>query len=157
MQTLDLIDRKILAELMRDATIPIARLAHRVGLSQTPCWKRVQKLQTQGIIRARVAVVDQARVGFGLTAFVGIEAGDHSAEWREQFLTALAGLPQVMEVNRMAGDLDYLLRVVLPDMPAYDTFYRDLTQAVAIKRVTAQFVMEQVKAHTVYPLNTTTH
>lgn len=157
MQTLDLIDRKILAELMRDATIPIAQLAHRVGLSQTPCWKRVQKLQTQGVIRGRVALVDQARVGFGLTVFVGIEAGDHSAAWRDTFMAAIAKLPQVMEVNRMAGDLDYLLRVVLPDMPAYDVFYNHLTQTVAIKRVTAQFVMEQVKAGTVYPLNTTTH
>lgn len=157
MQTLDLIDRKILAELMRDATIPIARLADRVGLSQTPCWKRVQKLQAQGIIRGRVALVDQARVGFGLTVFVGIEAGDHSTAWRDTFLAAVARLPQVMEVNRMAGDLDYLLRVVLPDMAAYDTFYGDLTKAVAVKRVTAQFVMEQVKAATVYPLNTTTH
>ncbi|QUS34964.1 Lrp/AsnC family transcriptional regulator [Falsirhodobacter algicola] len=157
MQTLDLIDRKILAELMRDATIPIARLADRVGLSQTPCWKRVQKLQARGIIRGRVAIVDQASIGFGLTAFVGIEAGDHSPGWRTSFLNALHQLPQVLEVNRMAGDLDYLLRVVLPDMAAYDSFYHALTQAVAVKRVAAQFVMEQLKADTVLPLNVTTH
>ncbi|MDH2327496.1 Lrp/AsnC family transcriptional regulator [Cereibacter sp. SYSU M97828] len=157
MQTLDLIDRKILAELMRDATVPIARLADRVGLSQTPCWKRVQKLQAAGIITGRVALVNQASLGLGLTVFVGIEAPEHSAEWRTQFTRVIASLPQVMEVNRMAGDLDYLLRVVLPDMAAYDGFYNDLTDGLAIKRVTAHFVMEQVKAQTVYPINTTSH
>ncbi|WP_045389858.1 Lrp/AsnC family transcriptional regulator [Falsirhodobacter sp. alg1] len=157
MQTLDLIDRKILAELMADATVPIARLAHRVGLSQTPCWKRVQKLQAQGIIRGRVAIVDEARLGLSLTAFVGIESGEHTPLWRDTFMEALTTFPQVMEVHRIAGDLDYLLRVVLPDMSAYDTFYRALTDRVHIKRLTSQFVVERMKAETVLPVNTTTH
>lgn len=157
MQTLDLIDRKILTELMRDATVPIARLADRVGLSQTPCWKRVQKLEAAGIITGRVALVNQASLGLGLTVFVGIEAPEHSSDWRTQFADAIASLPQVMEVNRMAGDLDYLLRVVLPDMAAYDSFYSALTTLLPIKRVTAHFVMEQVKVDTVYPINTTSH
>ncbi len=157
MQSLDLIDRKILSELMSDATVPIARLAHRVGLSQTPCWKRVQKLQAQGVIRGRVALVDEARIGLSLTAFVEIVAAAHTPEWHESFLQALALFPQVMEVNRMSGDPDYLLRVVLPDTAAYDTFYRALTDEISVQRMTARFVMERVHSATVYPLNVTSH
>lgn len=157
MLCLDLIDRKILSELMRDATIPVARLADRVGLSPTPCWKRVQKLQAEGVILGRVALVDPARVGFGVTAFVSIEAGDHSARWHDAFMVIISNLPQIMEAHRMAGDCDYMLRVLLPDMAAYDAFYRALTQHVDIKGLSTRFVMERVKTGTVIPLNVTTH
>jgi Lrp/AsnC family transcriptional regulator len=155
MDKLDLIDRKILAELMRDATLPIAQIADRVGLSQSPCWKRIQKLEAAGVITARVALVDPAKVGFGLTVFVGIEAPDHGAEWREAFVAAASALPQVMEIHRMAGEMDYLLRVAVPDMAAFDAFYRRLTDAVPIKNVTSHFAMERLKATTAYPLDTT--
>jgi Lrp/AsnC family transcriptional regulator len=154
MTELDLIDRKIIAELMRDATFPVAQIADRVGLSQTPCWKRIQKLEAAGIIKGRVAMVDPARIGFGLTVFVEIEAPDHSAEWRVQFLSAINGLPEIMDAHRMAGEMDYLLRVAVRDMAAFDAFYRRLTDAVPIKNVTSNFAMEHIKQSTAYPIDT---
>ena len=145
MDALDLIDRKIIAELMRDATLPIAQIADKVGLSQTPCWKRIQKLESSGVLSSRVALADPATLGFGLTVFVGIEAADHSAEWRETFAKATKALPEIMEVYRMAGEMDYLLRVSVRDMAAFDTLYKRLTDAVAIKNVTSHFAMERMK------------
>jgi Lrp/AsnC family transcriptional regulator len=154
MEKLDLIDRKILAELMRDATQPVLRIAERVGLSQTPCWKRIQRLEAAGIVEGRVAIVDPARIGLGLTVFVGIEAPDHGAGWREAFAAAVRDIPEIVEVFRMAGDLDYLLRAVVPDMAAFDALYQRLTEAIPIKNVTSHFAMERIKATTVYPLDT---
>lgn len=151
---LDLIDRKILVALMEDATLPIAQIADRVGLSQTPCWKRIQKLEAAGIIRGRVALVDPARIGFGLSVFVAIEAADHSPDWRENFLRVVAEMSQVMDVWRMAGQMDYLLHVTVPDMAAFDAFYRLLTDSVPLKNVTSHFSIEKLKASTVYPLDT---
>ena len=154
MSEMDLIDRKIVAELMRDATLPVAQIADKVGLSQTPCWKRIQKLEASGILTGRVALADPARLGFGLTVFVGIEAPDHSADWREAFARAVAAQPAIMEVYRMAGDMDYLLRVAVPDMAAYDALYKALTDAVPIKNVTSHFAMERMKFTTAYPVDT---
>lgn len=154
MEKLDLIDRRILAELMRDATQSIAQIADRVGLSQTPCWKRIHKLEQAGVITGRIAVIDPAHVGLSLTVFVGIEAPDHSADWRDHFAATVARMPEIMEVNRMAGEMDYLLRVCVADMAAYDTFYRRLTDAVPIKNVTSHFSMERLKSTSVYPLDT---
>jgi Lrp/AsnC family transcriptional regulator, cysteine-sensing transcriptional activator len=154
MEKLDLIDRKILAELMRDATQPVLRIAERVGLSQTPCWKRIQRLEAAGIVEGRVAIVDPARIGLGLTVFVGIEAPDHGTGWREAFAAAVRDIPEIVEVFRMAGDLDYLLRAVVPDMAAFDALYQRLTEAIPIKNVTSHFAMERIKATTVYPLDT---
>ncbi|MGL4279937.1 MAG: Lrp/AsnC family transcriptional regulator [Albidovulum sp.] len=154
MTDLDLIDRKIVAELMRDATLPIAQIADTVGLSQTPCWKRIQKLETAGVLTGRVALADPAKLGFGLTVFVGIEAPDHSSSWREAFAAAMAATPEVMEVYRMAGELDYLLRVAVADMAAFDGFYKRLTDAVPIKNVTSHFAMERMKYSTAYPVDT---
>jgi Lrp/AsnC family transcriptional regulator len=154
MSEMDLIDRKIVAELMRDATLPVAQIADKVGLSQTPCWKRIQKLEAAGILTGRVALADPAKLGFGLTVFVGIEAPDHSADWRETFGRAVALLPAIMEVYRMAGDMDYLLRVAVPDMAAFDSLYKALTDAVPIKNVTSHFAMERMKFTTAYPVDT---
>ena len=156
MGELDLIDRKILAELMRDATIPVAQIADRVGLSQTPCWKRIQKLEATGVITDRVALVDPARIGFGLTVFVGIEAPDHTAEWRATFARTVSDFPEVMEIYRLAGEMDYLLRVAVADMAAFDTFYRHLTEALPLRNVTSHFAMERLKASTVYPVDVLT-
>lgn len=155
MDALDLIDRKIVAELMRDATLPVSQIADKVGLSQTPCWKRIQKLQDQGVLTARVALADPGKLGFGLTIFVGIEAPDHTADWREAFGKATREMPQIMEVYRMAGEMDYLLRIAVPDMAAFDTLYKRLTDAVPIKNVTSHFAMERMKFTTAYPVNTT--
>ena len=155
MEPLDLIDRKIVAELMRDSTLAVAQIADRVGLSQTPCWKRIQKLEATGVLTGRVALADPAKLGFGLTVFVGIEAPDHSAEWRETFARATESLPQILEVYRTAGQVDYLLRIAVPDMPAFDALYKRLTDAVAIKNVPSHFALERIKFTTAYPVNTT--
>lgn len=156
MEHLDLIDRRIVAELMHDATLPVAQIADRVGLSQTPCWKRIQKLEAAGILTARVALADPAKLGFGLTVFVGVEAPDHSPEWRTAFADAASGIPNVMEIYRMAGEMDYLLRVAVPDMPAYDALYKQLTDAVPIRNITSFFAMERMKFTTSYPVDTLT-
>lgn len=156
MDDLDLIDRKIVATLMADATLPVAQIADKVGLSQTPCWKRIQKLEASGVLTGRVALADPGRLGFDLTVFVGIEAPDHSEEWREVFGRAVASLPQIMEVYRMAGEMDYLLRVSVQDMAAFDALYKQLTNAVAIKNVTSHFAMERMKFTTAYPVDTRT-
>lgn len=154
MTDLDLIDRKIVAELMRDATLPIAQIADKVGLSQTPCWKRIQKLEATSVLTGRVALADPMKLGFGLTVFVGIEAPDHSADWREAFFAATQAIPEIMEVYRMAGEIDYLLRVAVADMLAFDRLYKRLTAAVPIKNVTSHFAMERMKFTTAYPVNT---
>jgi Lrp/AsnC family transcriptional regulator len=151
---LDRIDRRILHELMRDATLPVSQLAERVGLSQTPCWKRVQKLEAAGIITGRVAIVDPAAIGLGLTVFVEIEAADHTPEWRTAFSKVVEEYPEIVEVHRMAGEVDYLLKVVVSGMAAYDAFYLDLTQRLACRKVTSKFSMESMKATTVLPVDT---
>lgn len=150
---MDRIDRKILYELQADATLPIAQLAERVGLSQTPCWKRVQKLEEQGVIQGRVALVDPQKIGLGLMVFVEIEALDHSPDWREIFAKSVVALPEVMDVFRMAGEVDYLLRVAVEDMMEFDAFYKKLTALIPLKSVTSKFTMERIKSTTAYPIN----
>jgi len=152
MPAMDAIDRKILIALQEDSSISIAALADRVGLSQTPCWKRVQRLESTGVILRRVALVKPEAIGFGLTVFVQIEAGEHSTLWLEQFARSVAAMPYVMEFYRMAGDVDYMLRVVVPDMAAYDAFYKQLVATIALKNVTSRFAMEQIKSTTAYPI-----
>ncbi len=143
MTDLDLIDRKIMAQLMADATLPVAQIADRVGLSQTPCWKRIQKLEAAGVLTRRVALADPDLLGFGLTVFVDIEAQDHTADWREAFTRVVETIPEIMEVYRMAGEMDYLLRISVPDIPAFDTLYRRLTEAIPIRNVTSHVAMER--------------
>ena len=149
---MDRSDRKILVELQQDATVSLAQLADRVGLSQTPCWKRVQKLQQTGVIARRVALVDPQKVGIGLTAFVALTASDHSATWRDAFTQAVEAMAEVTEIWRMAGETDYLLRVAVRDMAHFDDFYRRLIAAVPLKNVTSHFAMERVKYTTAYPV-----
>ena len=149
---MDNVDRKILRILQEDASLPVAEIANRVHLSQTPCWRRIQKLEQAGVIRKTVALVDPAAVGVGLTVFVSVETGDHSVEWLAGFAEAMTTWAEVMEVYRMAGETDYLLRVAVADMAAFDDFYRRLIAAVPLKNVTSLFAMEQVKSTTAYPL-----
>jgi Lrp/AsnC family transcriptional regulator len=148
--TLDAIDRKILTALQADVSISIAELADKVGLSQTPCWKRVQRLEATGVITGRVALVSPEKLGLGLTVFVEIETGDHSGPWLEKFAATVSAMPEVMELYRMAGDVDYMLRVTLEDIAAYDAFYKRLIQAIPLKNVTSRFAMERVKSTTAY-------
>jgi|SRR5579872_2535034 len=150
---MDLIDRKILAILQEDASVAVADIAKRVNLSQTPCWRRIQKLNDEGVITKRVALVDPDTIGLGLTVFVEIESGDHSKEWTERFANAVSSMPEIMEIYRMAGEVDYLLRITVPNMAAVDDFYQRLIDMVPLKNVTSRFAMERVKYTTAYPLS----
>jgi Lrp/AsnC family transcriptional regulator len=149
---MDRTDLKILAILQEDSSLPVAEVAARVNLSQTPCWRRIQKLEAAGVIQRRVAILDPEAVGVGIAVFVEIEAADHSPGWLEGFAATVAGMAEVMEVYRMAGDVDYLLRVAVGSMQDYDDFYRRLIAAVPLKNVTSRFAMERVKSTTAYPL-----
>ena len=149
---LDRIDLRLLALLQEDCTLSIAAMAERVGLSQTPCWKRIQRLEAEGVIQRRVALLSPEALGLGLTVFVSIEAGDHSPTWLQRFADAVTALPEVVEVHRMAGDVDYMLRVVTRDIAAYDGFYKRLIAAVPIKNISSRFSMERVKSTTSLPL-----
>ena len=152
MRELDRTDRRILAVLQEDSSLAIAEVAARVGLSQTPCWRRVQRLRADGVIERTVSLVRPEALGLGLTVFVIVEAFDHSPEWLERFSSVVSAMPQVMEVHRMAGDIDYLLRVAVADMAAFDAFYRELIEAVPLKNVSSHFAMERVKSTTAYPV-----
>ncbi|HEX8937971.1 MAG TPA: Lrp/AsnC family transcriptional regulator [Sphingomicrobium sp.] len=149
---MDSTDRKILAILQDDASLSVADIAKRVNLSQTPCWRRIQKLAESGVIAKRVAILDPDAIGLGLTVFVEIETADHSQEWLDRFRTAIIEIPEVMEVYRMAGDVDYMLRITVPNMAAVDAFYQRLIAMVPLKNVTSRFAMERVKYTTAYPL-----
>jgi Lrp/AsnC family transcriptional regulator len=149
---MDSTDRKILALLQEDASISVADIAKRVNLSQTPCWRRIQKLTDTGVISKRVVLVDPDAIGLGLTVFVEIESGDHSKEWLDRFTAAITEMPEVMEIYRMAGDVDYLLRITVPNMAAVDAFYQRLIAMVPLKNVTSRFAMERVKYTTAYPV-----
>ena len=149
---MDAIDRKILAVLQEDASLSVAEIGSRVGLSSTPCWKRIQKLEAEGVIQRRVAVVDQNKIGLGITVFVSVETGDHSQDWLDRFAKTVGAMPEVMEFYRMAGDVDYMLRVVVPDIAGYDTFYKRLIATVPLKNVTSRFAMEKIKSTTALPI-----
>jgi Lrp/AsnC family transcriptional regulator len=151
-RAMDTIDRKILVLLQQDASLSVAEIGNRVGLSSTPCWKRIQRLEADGVIQRRVALVDQDKVGLGITIFVSIETGDHSQDWLGRFADVVGAMPEVMEFYRMAGDVDYMLRVVVTDIQGYDTFYKKLIAAVPLKNVTSRFAMEKIKSTTALPI-----
>ena len=150
---MDEIDRLLLEILQQDATLSLAQMAERVGLSPTPCWKRIQKLEARGVIMRRVAIVDPVRVGVGLSVLVNVEAGEHSPEWLQRFSAGVGAMPEVMEVYRTAGEVDYVLRVAVADMAEYDTFYKRLIAIAPMKNVTSRFAMERIKHSTAYPLH----
>jgi Lrp/AsnC family transcriptional regulator len=150
---MDEIDRLLLEILQQDATLSLAQMAERVGLSPTPCWKRIQKLEARGVILRRVAIVDPVRVGVGLSVLVNVEAGEHSPEWLQRFSAGVDAMPEVMEVYRTAGEVDYVLRVAVADMAEYDTFYKRLIAIAPMKNVTSRFAMERIKHSTAYPLH----
>lgn len=149
---MDVTDRKILTLLQGDASLSVAEIGSRVGLSSTPCWKRIQRLEADGVIQRRVALVDQDKIGLGITVFVSIETGDHSQDWLSKFADMVGAMPEVMEFYRMAGDVDYMLRVVVPDIQGYDIFYKKLIASIPLKNVTSRFAMEKIKATTALPI-----
>jgi Lrp/AsnC family transcriptional regulator len=150
--SLDSFDRKILDCLQDSADMPLAEIAKRVGLSTTPCWRRINRLQEQGIIRAKVALLDRRAVNAGVTVFVAVRTAQHNAAWLGRFAKAVASFPEVMDCYRLSGEIDYLIRVVLPDIDAYDAFYKRLIGKVELSDVTSMFAMEEIKSTTRLPL-----
>jgi Lrp/AsnC family transcriptional regulator len=150
---MDRLDRKILRLLQEDSTLAVADLAKKVGLSTTPCWRRIQKMEEDGVIRGRVALLDPARVNTKVTVFVSIRTSTHSIEWLKRFSEVVSEFPEVVEFYRMSGDVDYLLRVVVPDIAAYDAFYKRLITKIEIRDVSSVFAMEQIKYTTQLPLD----
>jgi Lrp/AsnC family transcriptional regulator len=149
---MDQIDRKILAALQEDAGRPVADIAAVVGLSQSPCWRRIQKLEADGVIRRRVALLDAAALNLGVTAFVAVRTNRHDPEWLKTFAQAVEDIPEVVELYRMSGEVDYMLRVVVPDIAGFDAVYKKLIARVPLSDVTSSFAMEQIKSTTALPL-----
>ena len=148
---MDRTDRRILESIQEDSTLSVADIADRVGLSSTPCWRRIQKLEKSGVIRKRVALLDRHRLNLGVDVFVAIKTNQHSAEWFESFSKAADDFPEVVEFYRMSGDIDYLMRVVVRDIAAYDEFYKRLIEQVDLYDVSSSFAMEQIKYTTAFP------
>ena len=149
---MDLIDRQILMELQQNAAQPVAEIARKVGLSVTPCWRRIQRMEENGIIRKRVALLDPKAIGVGMSVFVAVRTDQHNADWLKNFAGMVADMPEVVEFYRMSGEVDYMLRVVVPDMAAYDSFYRKLIANVQLQDVSSSFAMEEIKYTTALPL-----
>jgi Lrp/AsnC family transcriptional regulator len=150
---MDATDRKILYLLQTDASLTVKQIATQIPLSVTPCWKRIRRLESDGYIRARVALLDPGKVNADVTVFVAIKTDRHTREWIERFNQAVSGLPEVMEVYRMSGEVDYLLRVVVDSIASYDRFYKTLIDRIELSNVTSSFAMQQMKYTTVLPIN----
>lgn len=153
MLKIDSIDRHILSLLQDDAAIPVSEIAARVRLSTTACWKRIRNLEESGVIRQRVALLDPARLNVGTTVFVMVRTSQHNAAWLERFARVVSEIPEVVEFYRMSGDVDYLLRVVVPDIAGYDAVYKRLIRSVEMFDVSSSFAMEQIKYTTALPLD----
>ncbi len=150
---MDRIDRKILSLLQADATLSLADMGERVNLSPTPCWRRVQRMERDGVIRGRVALLDAAKLNVGVTVFVRLKTDRHDKEWLDDFATRIAAIPEVVEIYRMSGDIDYILKVVVPDIAAYDAVYKRMIEAVSFADVSSNFAMECIKDTTALPLD----
>ncbi|MDB3909293.1 Lrp/AsnC family transcriptional regulator [Gammaproteobacteria bacterium] len=150
---MDKIDRNILILLQEDSTLSTADIAERVGLSTTPCWRRIQRLEESGVIRKRVALLARDKLNLGVNVFVAVKTNQHNWEWLAKFSEAVNQFPEVVEFYRMAGESDYLLRVVVPDIPSFDTFYKKLVQTTDLSDVSSSFAMEQIKYTTALPLD----
>ena len=143
---LDRLDREILRLITRDASLSLAEIATQVGLTPTPCWKRIRRMEQDGIILRRVAILDAEKVGLAVSVFVAIETADHSADWLARFAKVIEDTPEIVDAWRMAGDVDYLLHVVVPDISSYDAFYRKLIATLPLRNVSSRFSMERMKA-----------
>jgi len=150
---MDSIDKKILTCLQHDASLSIAEISERVNLSQTPCWRRIQNLEKTGVIKKRVAILERDKVNVGVTIFVSLKTRHHNREWLEKFARAVEDLPEVVEFYRMSGDVDYLLKVVVPDIAAYDAVYKRLIEKIDLDDVSSTFAMEEIKCETALPLD----
>lgn len=149
---MDDIDRRILACLQEDSTLPVAAVAERAGLSTTPCWRRIQNLEKSGVIQRRVALLDPAKVNVGVTVFVRVKTSQHNPDWLDRFAKGVSAIEEVVEFYRLSGDIDYLLRVVVPDIAAYDAVYKRLIAVAELAEVSSNFAMETLKHTTVLPV-----
>ena len=149
---MDRTDKAILGILQQDSTLPVADIARRVGLSTTPCWRRIQKLEEDKVIRKRVAVLEPEKVNADVTVFVSIQTDKHNDDWLKRFAEVIVGFSEVVGFYRMSGDVDYLLKVVVPDIKAYDEFYKKLVSRIDIENVSSAFAMERIKDSTELPL-----
>ncbi len=149
---MDEIDRKILTHLQQDSRIAVAELAEKVGASRTVCWRRIKALEDAGIIRAQVALLDRNRLNLPVTVFVAIRTSRHDADWLQKFAETVEGFPEITELYRMSGEVDYLLKVVVPDVAAYDRFYQRLIRRIDLADVSSNFAMEEIKFTTALPL-----
>lgn len=152
MVKLDDFDLRILALLQQDASLPLAELSEKVGLSPTPCWRRVQKLENEGYIKRRVALLDRERLKAGVTVFIAVKTARHSMEWLERFHSAVHDLPEIVDFYRMSGEIDYLLKAYVADIAAYDALYKKLISRIDLSDVTSMFAMEELKSTTAVPL-----
>lgn len=150
---MDAIDIEILNCLQQDTSMPVAQVAERVNLSTTPCWRRIEKLKQQGVIERQVALLNRGKLNVGLTAFVGIRTNQHSPKWLKRFAEAVRDIPEIVECYRMSGETDYMLRVVIPDVQAFDGVYNRLIEKIELYDVTTSFAMEDLKYSTALPLD----
>lgn len=150
---LDKADRAILAELQRDATLTVDELAERINLSRNACWRRIKALEEAGVIKGRVALLDAAKLGLGLTAFIAIRTAQHEEKWLEKFSRAVRDFPEIIGVYRTTGETDYLLQAVVSDIAGYDQLYKRLITRIALTDVSASFVMEKIKETTALPID----
>ncbi|QPC86444.1 winged helix-turn-helix transcriptional regulator [Mesorhizobium sp. NBSH29] len=149
---IDITDRRILAELQRDGSLTVDQLSEKVGLSRNACWRRVKRLEEDGVITGRVALVDAEKLGLGLSVFVIVRTSSHDPEWLAKFRAAVTSFPEIIGVYRMSGDLDYVLRARVSDVKAYDRLYQRLIAKVPLSDVSASFVMEEIKETTIVPV-----
>ena len=152
-EKLDRFDRMILAAIQEDATISVSDLAEKIGLTATPCWRRMQKLEERGVIRKRVALLDPKTLGLGVTVFIAIRTRDHRFDWFESFHKLVSAIPEVVDFYRVAGSTDYLLRATVPDIEGYDNLYKALIKGSDLADVTSMFVIEEIKHTTALPLS----
>lgn len=150
---IDSIDKKILRLLQKDCTLPATEIASRVGLSATPCWRRIQKLEEENFIRARVALLDSVKLNVDVTAFIAVRTNQHNRAWLDKFEKAVSDMDEVVDFFRLSGDIDYLIRVALPNIKAYDAFYKRLIEKVDLSDVNCMFAMETIKSTTELPLH----
>lgn len=150
---LDKIDKAILDLLQTHATASLQEISERVHLSSTPCWRRIQRLEREGYIRGRVALLDPVKLNVGVTVFVSVRTNQHNEKWAKHFTAVVTAMPEIVEFYRMSGDIDYLLRVVVPDIQGYDAVYQRLIREVELSDVSSSFAMEQIKFTTALPLD----
>ena len=149
---MDEIDRRILAVLQEDADLAVSEVTARVGLSSTPCWKRIQKLKDDRVIQKHVVLCDPDLLDLSTTVFVRISTNQHNEAWLQQFTRAVQDIPEIVEAYRLSGDVDYLLRIVARDIQGYDSVYKRLIQACELHDVSASFAMERIKYSTALPI-----